>query len=74
MIKETDDGTLYIDQTLYVAKLSQKKMIYGKKGQRLEKIIEEANKDIEEIMGRKNIILRLHVSHKKILPESDYNY
>eukprot|EP01091_Cochliopodium_minus_P004456 TRINITY_DN14350_c0_g1_i1.p1 TRINITY_DN14350_c0_g1~~TRINITY_DN14350_c0_g1_i1.p1 ORF type:complete len:475 (+),score=133.50 TRINITY_DN14350_c0_g1_i1:179-1426(+) len=69
---EAENGTLFIDQTLYVPKASQIKIVNGIKGSVLNKIREDATKDIQSILGRSDVVVRIHVACKKNLPEPDY--
>jgi len=58
--EERKDGSAKIDQTLYVARESQRKIAIGAKGQTIKTIGELARKDMEEAFDRR-IHLFLHV-------------
>jgi GTP-binding protein Era len=55
-----DDGSVRIDQIIYVAKDGHKPIVVGRGGQRLKQIGMAARKQLEEIMGRR-VHLFLHV-------------
>jgi GTP-binding protein Era len=55
-----DDGSVRIDQIIYVAKDGHKPIVVGSGGQRLKQIGMAARKELEEIMGRR-VHLFLHV-------------
>jgi GTP-binding protein Era len=58
--EERNDGSARIDQTLYVARESQRKIAIGAKGQTIKTIGELARKEMEEVFERR-IHLFLHV-------------
>jgi GTP-binding protein Era len=58
--EERKDGSAKIDQTIFVARESQRKIAIGAKGQTIKTIGELARKDMEEAFGRR-IHLFLHV-------------
>ncbi|MEO0135142.1 MAG: GTPase Era [candidate division WOR-3 bacterium] len=62
--KERESGKDYIRATIYVEKLSQKKIIIGKEGKALKKLGEMARKRIEAFLG-KEIYLELWVRVKE---------
>ena len=49
--KDQDDGSLRIEQVVYVERGSQKAIVLGKKGSRVKSIGEAARKELEEIFG-----------------------
>ncbi|HIM42459.1 MAG TPA: GTPase Era [Rhodospirillales bacterium] len=51
--KDQDDGSLRIEQVVYVERGSQKAIVLGKKGSRVKSIGEAARKELEEIFGRR---------------------
>ena len=58
--EERKDGSAKIDQTIFVARESQRKIAIGAKGQTIKTIGEMARKEMEEAFGRR-IHLFLHV-------------
>ncbi|MBI3437549.1 MAG: GTPase Era, partial [Proteobacteria bacterium] len=58
--EERKDGSVKIDQTIFVARESQRKIAIGAKGQSIKTIGEMARKDLEEVLGRR-VHLFLHV-------------
>jgi GTP-binding protein Era len=58
--EERKDGSVKIDQTIFVARESQRKIAIGAKGQSIKTIGEMARKDLEEAFGRR-VHLFLHV-------------
>ena len=63
--KEREDGALTtIHATIYIERDSQKGIVIGKKGSKLEEIGTAARKDIEELLGQK-VLLKLWVKVKK---------
>ena len=58
--EERDDGSVRIDQTLYVTRDSQKPIVLGAKGQRLKSIGSKARTELENLLDRK-VHLFLHV-------------
>lgn len=51
--EEFDDGSVKIDQVIFVAREGQKKIILGKGGDMIGKIGQQARVELEEIMGRR---------------------
>ena len=51
--KDQDDGSLRIEQVVYVERGSQKAILLGMKGSRVKSIGEAARKELEEIFGRR---------------------
>ena len=51
--KDQDDGSLRIEQVVYVERGSQKAIVLGMKGSRVKSIGEAARKELEEIFGRR---------------------
>lgn len=58
--EERRDGSVKIDQTIFVARESQRKIAIGAKGQSIKTIGELARKEMEEAFGRR-VHLFLHV-------------
>ena len=58
--EEFDDGSVKIDQTVFVERDSQKKIILGKGGAMIKKIGQKAREELEEIMERR-VHLKLFV-------------
>jgi GTP-binding protein Era len=58
--QERKDGSVRIDQIIYVARESQRKIAIGEKGQAVKAIGEAARKDLERILDRR-VHLFLHV-------------
>jgi len=51
--QERDDGSVRIDQTIYVERNSQKAIVIGKGGRTLKEIGREARVELEELLGRR---------------------
>jgi len=51
--KEHDDGSVRIEQVIYVERASQKGIVLGKKGSRIKSLGEAARKELEEIFERR---------------------
>lgn len=51
--EEFDDGSVKIDQVIYVAREGQKKIVLGKGGEMIGKIGQQSRVEFEEIMGRR---------------------
>ncbi|GBF26199.1 GTPase Era [bacterium MnTg02] len=51
--KSLKDGSIRIEQTIYIERDSQKKIVLGKSGQTIKKISMEAREDIGEMVGGK---------------------
>lgn len=62
--EDSEKNLIVIKGTIHVERNSQKKIIIGKKGQKLKKIGEAARKEIEALMG-KRVYLELWVDVKK---------
>jgi GTP-binding protein Era len=58
--QERKDGSVRIDQTIFVARETQRKIAIGAKGQTIKTIGELARKELEEAFGRR-VHLFLHV-------------
>jgi GTP-binding protein Era len=58
--EERKDGSVKIDQTIYVAREGQRKIAIGAKGQSIKTIGELARKELEATFGRR-VHLFLHV-------------
>jgi GTP-binding protein Era len=57
---ERDDGSARIEQTIYVAREGQRKIVIGAKGERIKKIGESARIELTKLLDRK-VHLFLHV-------------
>ena len=62
--KERDDGSAYIEATIFVERDSQKGILIGEKGTMIKRIGSAARKEIESMSGRK-VYLSLRVKTKK---------
>jgi GTP-binding protein Era len=62
--KERDDGSAYIEATVFVERDSQKGILIGEKGNMIKKIGSAARKEIESMSGRKGF-LRLRIKVRK---------
>ena len=51
--EEFDDGSLKIDQTIFVTRDTQKKIILGKGGEMIKRIGQKSREELEEIMERR---------------------
>jgi GTP-binding protein Era len=58
--EERKDGSVRIEQTIYVARESQRRIAIGEKGQTVKAIGEAARKELEDVFGRP-VHLFLHV-------------
>jgi GTPase len=71
--EEFKNGSVKIDQAIFVEKDSQKAIILGKGGAQIKKIGETARKDMENIFGMP-VHLKLFVKVQKDWPEDAANY
>ena len=62
--KERDDGSAYIEATIFVERDSQKGILIGEKGNMIKRIGSAARKEIESMSGRK-VFLSLRVKVRK---------
>ncbi len=62
--KERENGTLYIDATIYVERESQKGIVIGRKGQMIREIGTKAREELEHATGQ-NVFLDLAVKVQK---------
>ena len=58
--RERDDGSVRVDQVLYVRRDSQKSIVLGKDGRRIKAIGSAARYELQEILGR-SVHLFIHV-------------
>ena len=71
--KEAENGKVTIDQTIYINKEGQKKIIIGSKGQMIKEVGTQARKELEEIFATR-INLYLHVKVKPDWLDKPYMY
>ncbi len=62
--KERDNGSAYIEATIFVERDSQKGIVIGEKGNMIKRIGSAARKEIESMSGRK-VFLSLRVKVRK---------
>ena len=71
--REKDDGSVKIDQVIYVERASQKGIVLGKNGRRIKALGEAARRELEDILGRR-VHLFLFVKVRKNWAESPERY
>ncbi|NWG53709.1 MAG: GTPase Era [Hydrogenophilaceae bacterium] len=71
--EERKDGSVRIEQTIYVARESQRKIAIGEKGQTVKAIGEAARKELEATLGRR-VHLFLHVKLRENWSEERARY
>jgi GTP-binding protein Era len=71
--EEFDDGSVKIDQVVFIAREGQKKIILGKGGDMIGKIGQQARVELEEIMGRR-AHLKLFVKVRENWSEDSDHY
>ncbi len=71
--REKDDGSVKIEQVIYVERASQKGIVLGKNGQRIKALGEAARMELEEILGRR-VHLFLFVKVRKDWAENPERY
>lgn len=71
--EEFDDGSVKIDQIVFVAREGQKKIILGKGGEMIGKIGTLAREELEEIMGHR-VHLKLFVKVRENWTEDSEHY
>jgi len=71
--KNFDDGSIKIDQLVYVQKDSQKGIVLGKGGSRIKKIGEQARLELEGILGTR-VHLKLFIKVKENWSENAESY
>lgn len=59
----TEDGMVHVDATIFVEKAGQKRIIVGKRGERLKRIATDARKDMEGMLQRR-VMLNTWVKEK----------
>jgi GTP-binding protein Era len=63
--RDKDDGSVRIEQAIYVEKPSQKAIVVGKQGSRVKALGEAARKELEAILGRRvHLFLSVKVKPK----------
>ncbi len=67
------DGSVRIDQVLYVRRDSQKSIVLGKGGRRIKAIGSESRKELEEMLGHR-VHLFLHVKVRDKWPDDPERY
>jgi GTP-binding protein Era len=72
--EEFQDGSVKIDQSIYVQRDSQKAIVLGKKGARIKEIGAAARAELSEIFGRKvHLFLHAKVREKWMDDRARYN-
>lgn len=71
--EEFDDGSVKVDQVIYVAREGQKKIVLGKAGEMIGKIGTQARIELEEIMGRR-VHIKLFVKVRENWSEDSERY
>ncbi len=71
--EEFDDGSVKIDQTIFVARDGQKKIVLGKGGEMIGKIGTQARIEMEEIMGCR-VHIKLFVKVRENWSEDSEHY
>ena len=72
--EEFQDGSVKIDQSIYVQRDSQKAIVLGKKGARIKEIGAAARAELSEIFGRKvHLFLHVKVREKWMDDRARYN-
>ena len=72
--EEFQDGSVKIDQTIYVQRDSQKAIVLGKKGTRIKEIGASARAELSEIFGRKvHLFIHVKVRDKWMDDRARYN-
>lgn len=71
--EERPDGSVRIDQTIYVMRDSQRMIVLGKGGSKIRSIGASARKELEELLGRR-IHLFLHVTVREQWAEDPSRY
>lgn len=71
--EEFDDGSVKIDQVIFIAREGQKKIVIGRGGEMLGKIGEQARVEMEEIMGCR-VHLKLFVKVRENWSEDKEHY
>jgi GTP-binding protein Era len=71
--EEFDDGSVKIDQIVYVARESQKKIVLGKAGAMIGKVGTLAREELEEILGRR-VHLKLFVKVRENWADKSEHY
>ena len=70
---EKDDGSVRVDQTIYVQRNSQKLIVVGKNGSRIKSIGIASRSELEKLLGR-NVHLFLHVKVRRDWVEQPEHY
>ena len=70
---EKDDGSVRVDQTIYVQRNSQKLIVVGKNGSRIKSIGIASRSELKKLLGR-NVHLFLHVKVRRDWGERPEHY
>ena len=71
--EEFDDGSVKVDQTIYVAREGQKKIVLGKGGEMIGKIGTHARVELEEMLGHR-VHIKLFVKVREDWSENAEHY
>lgn len=71
--EEFDDGSVKVDQVIFIAREGQKKIVLGKNGEMIGKIGLQARTELEEIMGHR-VHLKLFVKVRENWSEDSEHY
>jgi GTP-binding protein Era len=71
--QELDDGSVRIEQTIFVRRDSQKAIVLGRGGQRIRSVGEAARKELAALLARE-VHLFLYVKVREDWPEDPERY